>query len=492
MADKDSVTAGLATLGPDGWEVTEPNEGGKFGSVGVLTAAELGAMKLGANIVPGAGGMLSRPTWAAAGTSLVAQCQTFGAANLPGACPYYAHLQMAMAYLGNPWAPIDTSAQDGVIPNTSSNCTLRRGLLGYSTGTSAQIDPLYDAYIGAYKPNFCFLAMWDNDTTGTVEATSTVIARAIARIDSIIAQGTVPIVIAAAPSTSINSSLLQARYWTIHRGIEAAVSARPSVIYVPLYSLYTDTSATWGPQPLNSGIGAGFTDGIHPRVIGIEIGRFIAQHIARRVAIQPLALPTPGSPQLINLNPLLAGTLAGGSGITGNGPASCNTSSTLTTATVTCSKVLLNGKEVLQVDISTSGAQTGFKEAFQMNQGPITTGWAVGDLISLLADIEFDPSVAMAGIRCPQLLIGFTGAVTSYPGTGGQMLGYASGGDTLPAVIKPGERMRMMTQPVPVPNSGSDAVTAVRPYFYLQAASGAAAVTCRMWVHSFAVLNLSK
>lgn len=40
MADANSVQPGLATLTATGWDVIEPNEGGEFGSVGVLTAAQ--------------------------------------------------------------------------------------------------------------------------------------------------------------------------------------------------------------------------------------------------------------------------------------------------------------------------------------------------------------------------------------------------------------------------------------------------------------------
>src|SRR5574343_982085 len=37
MADANSISPGLATLGAGGWTVTEPSAGGRFGSVGVLT-----------------------------------------------------------------------------------------------------------------------------------------------------------------------------------------------------------------------------------------------------------------------------------------------------------------------------------------------------------------------------------------------------------------------------------------------------------------------
>lgn len=40
MADANSVQPGLAALTATGWDVVEPNEGGRFGSVGVLTASQ--------------------------------------------------------------------------------------------------------------------------------------------------------------------------------------------------------------------------------------------------------------------------------------------------------------------------------------------------------------------------------------------------------------------------------------------------------------------
>lgn len=440
-------------------------------------------------LVPGSGLLASRPTVAACGSSLVAQCQTTGAVASPGACPYYAHLQVALSFLGNPWQWPPVSASDGVIV---TNLSLRSGMLGYGAGTSAQIDPYYDTYIAPLRPNFCFLEMLDNDTTGTAEAESAIIARLIARVDSMIAQGTVPIVISGAPSTGINTLGLQTRYWAIHKPIEAALALRPSVIYVPLYELYTDTSQTYGPQPGNSGLTSGWTDGIHPRRVGVEIGRFIAERIRKQVAIVPMVLPSPGSPQLVNTNNLLFGSAAMGSGTSGFAPTGFNVSSSLATATVVGSKVVRDGKECWQIDIATSGAQTGLQTAIAFNQPAIASGWSIGDYMALMVDIEFDPTVAMAGIRCLQVQLGMTGSSTSYPTTGGPMLGYASGGDTLGAYIKPGSRLKYMTPPAPIPNAGADNVTSVRPYFNLLADSGAAAVTCRMWVHSVSILNFSR
>lgn len=52
MADNTTVQSGLATLTAAGWDVIEPNEGGRFGSVGVLTAAQTAAT---AALVSGAG-----------------------------------------------------------------------------------------------------------------------------------------------------------------------------------------------------------------------------------------------------------------------------------------------------------------------------------------------------------------------------------------------------------------------------------------------------
>ncbi|GMV45250.1 MAG: hypothetical protein AMXMBFR66_06480 [Pseudomonadota bacterium] len=52
MADANSVSPGLATLGAGGWTVTEPSAGGRFGSVGVLTPQQTLATQA---LVSGAG-----------------------------------------------------------------------------------------------------------------------------------------------------------------------------------------------------------------------------------------------------------------------------------------------------------------------------------------------------------------------------------------------------------------------------------------------------
>ena len=52
MADANSVSPGLATLGAGGWTVTEPSAGGRFGSVGVLTPQQTLAIQA---LVSGAG-----------------------------------------------------------------------------------------------------------------------------------------------------------------------------------------------------------------------------------------------------------------------------------------------------------------------------------------------------------------------------------------------------------------------------------------------------
>ena len=57
MADSNTVQPGLATLTGSGWDVFEPSENGKFGAVGVLTAAQVAALQanqtLGTSAVTG-------------------------------------------------------------------------------------------------------------------------------------------------------------------------------------------------------------------------------------------------------------------------------------------------------------------------------------------------------------------------------------------------------------------------------------------------------
>ena len=59
MADANSVSPGLATLGAGSWTVTEPSAGGRFGSVGVLTPQQILATQA---LVSGAGNQ-SRAAW---------------------------------------------------------------------------------------------------------------------------------------------------------------------------------------------------------------------------------------------------------------------------------------------------------------------------------------------------------------------------------------------------------------------------------------------
>lgn len=58
MADANSVSPGLATLGAGGWTVTEPSAGGRFGSVGVLTPQQTLAIQA---LVSGAGRLRTFP-----------------------------------------------------------------------------------------------------------------------------------------------------------------------------------------------------------------------------------------------------------------------------------------------------------------------------------------------------------------------------------------------------------------------------------------------
>lgn len=65
MADANSVSTGLATLGAGGWTVTEPSAGGRFGSVGVLTPQQTLATQA---LVSGAGNQPSATLAATTGT----------------------------------------------------------------------------------------------------------------------------------------------------------------------------------------------------------------------------------------------------------------------------------------------------------------------------------------------------------------------------------------------------------------------------------------
>lgn len=80
MADANSVTPGLAVLTGAGWDVIEPSEGGNYGSVGVLTAAQTRATQA---LVSGAGILwANRPTAATAGVGALQWFSDIGGGTL--------------------------------------------------------------------------------------------------------------------------------------------------------------------------------------------------------------------------------------------------------------------------------------------------------------------------------------------------------------------------------------------------------------------------
>ena len=450
--------------------------------------AAFGGMVSGASNPAGYAGTLNRPTVMAIGTSLVAYSSIRGAIGARGACPYYAHLQMSLGLLGNPWRWVDTSAIDGSYGGGAGRLDL--GMFGWGGATSSQIAPWYSQLIAPQRPNFVFIQMTDNDVTGSVEATADIIQRHLDIVDAAIASGSVPILFAGAPRTGINTLALQTRYWAIQRGIEAGLTTRPLCIYIPLYELYTDSATTYGPQPGTTGVMLNYTDGVHFLRGGIAVAEFIADKIRAKVpSLVPMQIPTPGSPQILNINNLLQGSTAGSGGMSGFVMPGYNVYSSIANGTCTGSKVLRKGREVLQIDVTTSGAQTGTLDILTFNLPAITAGWSIGDVVSVVADIEFDPAVPIVGVKTPQVFLNIIGAVTTYPSPNGVMLGYVSGADTGAAIIRPDMRIQMQTPPAPIPAAGSDAVTGLRPYFYLKCVDNTQAITMRMWVHSFSLIN---
>lgn len=84
MADANSVQSGLAALTATGWDVIEPGEGGRFGSVGVLTASQTTAVQA---LVLGAGKLVGDAVAASTATPTSA---TGSAGGLTGAYYYTA------------------------------------------------------------------------------------------------------------------------------------------------------------------------------------------------------------------------------------------------------------------------------------------------------------------------------------------------------------------------------------------------------------------
>lgn len=401
---------------------------------------------------------------------------------------YNAHLWWAMAFSGQPfqWAQTGVTAQLGA----DANSTYGQGIYGYGGATSTQILPFFAQTVGTVKPAFCFIELMENDVTAIVGATLTraqAKANYLSVIRSCVAQGTTPVFIGCLPSKSYSTAAHAAEYWALTDYVESLQTANPTLIYVPVHDLYTDSSIST-PQPLSAGIYANYTDAsAHPYAAAPLIGARIADVLAARGVSGFGLLPGPGDARYVAGNVSMSGTAG-----TVSAPLTAGTAPTgLTvnaTATVigTPTVVDRNNKQSLQVPI-TSGTSVGLKNAFAVFTANITlaaaNNSAVGDLVQFFTEVTIDSATTLTGLRDFYQQLTFTGG-----GNDAYSMKKASGDlfDTI--TIPSGRKMLLATPIAAIPAS----TTGLRPFFFATASNAAAAISGKFWISKFAVVNWSK
>lgn len=428
------------------------------------------------------------PTAMAFGNSIAAQ-NRIGANTVNGSVSFDAHLWWAQALSGHAFEWLQTGATVQV--GASASSLLTQGVYGYSGATSVDIyNTAFAATLAAYRPNYALIQMMENDVTQIVAGAITRAQAQTAYLNTIagcIAQGTRPIFIGCLPSKSYSTAAHSAEYWALTNYVESLQAQYPSLIYVPVSDLYTDSALTT-PQPLSSGIYANYTDtSVHPKVAAPLIGARIADVLAA-YGIRGFGLiPGPGDARLIGGNAFTCGTGGTASApVTGSVVNTLTVANNMTSATIAASVVDRNNRQAQQVSI-TAGTSTGFQNLFSAFTAAINAGastFAVGDTVQAFAEIEIDSATALTGLRDLTMELAHTGgSVTPY-----QMFKKANA-DTYDTVTIPAGRKILIATPLSVVTSGT---TAVRPFFYAYATQNAAAATGKFWITKFAVVNWSK
>ena len=114
MADANSVSPGLATLGAGGWTVTEPSAGGRFGSVGVLTPQQTLAIQA---LVSGA--------WIPANTTDVTAITAAAQAAMLGSVTAQSQSGLFVPYSIATWGDSRVDIASGSTPKVAGSTTLR-------------------------------------------------------------------------------------------------------------------------------------------------------------------------------------------------------------------------------------------------------------------------------------------------------------------------------------------------------------------------------
>lgn len=423
-----------------------------------------------------------KPTMMLVGNSIARLQRVNGYAGGANQVGGYGWLWWAMSFLGWPLEFVLTGSEVQV--GASVNSSMRDGIYGFSGGTSVDILGQLPAAVGANRPAVLFFHTMENDPvsvdagTITIAQVASAYAEQIAYANSIGAQ---PVWIGCLPSSDYGTAGKKAAYYACEQAAIAAC-AEGGAIYVPTWDLYTDSSSAY-PVPLNSGSFANmvFTN-VHPMQAGVLIGVRVADVLERygySIINEPINAAH-ASPKLIHGNALMSGSggfLTGG--YTGAAPATVTIltdAANISSATSTVNPV--GGHQEVVADISV-GAQTGIKALVQAYTTTYsTTGFAVGDRVSMFCDMKINSSSNLRVIE---------GSIAFQNGTDYPVINAIASGDDVVLPIPIGRKMRIRT-PIVAVTAGT---TGLRQTTKLLAKNNAATAAVNATIYGYGVINHS-
>ena len=398
------------------------------------------------------------------------------------------YLYWMQAFLGWPFQFVNTGDLQQIgAPATSS---LSYGVYGYGGATTAQMLALPEDPIGmvlAYAPDILFIQTMENDVLD-VAASGHTSAYYLGLYQTILnrcaAAGVFVVWGGCLPSQSFTTAAHSTAYWALERGVQALAADNARMVYVPMWDLYTDGTSAY-PVPLSSGAFANYTDAtVHPDRASPLIGKRLAD-VMTKLGFNQLGWATsgPGDTKYMasgNVNMSGSGGTLSGS-FTGSAPAGITVTNDLTTPTATASIPVVAGRQVLQADVS-AGAQSGYKNALQVQGGTVASGFSVGDIVQAYTVITIRSATTPAGILTPQCQLRFIG------GANDGWFGTTAASGAYPYAFPLDTPMMIASPALPVPSG----TTGVRSLFDVYSTTGASSVALSAYIHSQGLINWSK
>lgn len=294
-----------------------------------------------------------------------------------------------------------------------------RNIKGYSGQTSTQIVANFGADVTAYKPDYCWLQIFENDITNSISLTeSTNNLKAIVRANQ--ENGTVTIVSTCLPSLGYTTTAHSIAWEKLNAWIMNYAQRTHGVIALDFDWVYKNTAlATATPQPLS-----GYTDSsVHPNLLGAyklgERAFLILDPIVRKTPIFHAHYNSASTADSVFWpNPLMVGTAAATAPATGNG-AQSTTSQSPGAGVSSCafSKVArtdgLPGEWVQADYTHGAGAVTTVDEYVQITAAQKLISGAeivAGDTVQLLAEFDAFTNTTANAVWVPRVLLRFNGA----------------------------------------------------------------------------------